>query len=224
MSEPLKQCTKCKEWYPPTPEYFGTRSDRPSGITSQCRNCKRKASLSWNQNNRDRLRETDRDFRSRRVAENRQPETDTKVCSTCGDEKPVGEFKRNRRNADGLDYSCRSCTREYQRQYITRAWAKKLVLSARQSAAKRGHECTITEEDVLSLWEQQGGLCYWLGTEMLTDVPDRHPQKVSLERLDGDIGYVLGNVVLACQFANIGRNNVEENIFRRFVKMLLGSD
>ena len=37
----------------------------------------------------------------------------TKVCSTCGLEKPLGEFNKKRSNKDGLQSQCRSCFSDY---------------------------------------------------------------------------------------------------------------
>jgi hypothetical protein len=39
----------------------------------------------------------------------------TKYCSACEQEKPAGEFNKNRRNADGLNWCCRECERQAKR-------------------------------------------------------------------------------------------------------------
>ena len=34
---------------------------------------------------------------------------ETKICSNCGQEKPISEFPKCKRNKDGLDTHCKEC-------------------------------------------------------------------------------------------------------------------
>ena len=45
---------------------------------------------------------------------------DGKKCTKCGEVKPLSEFNLHRKNKDGLDYKCRACAAEEQRE-----WRKK---------------------------------------------------------------------------------------------------
>lgn len=49
-----------------------------------------------------------------------------KTCSKCHESKPVTEFHRNSSTKDGLQYQCKACAREYQREYKekNRAWVR----------------------------------------------------------------------------------------------------
>ena len=40
-------------------------------------------------------------------------EEKTKVCTKCGRELPLSEFTKDKRRADGLQYRCKSCMKEY---------------------------------------------------------------------------------------------------------------
>lgn len=42
---------------------------------------------------------------------------ETKTCFTCKQEKPISEFRKNKRNKDGLNGACRTCSSEYSRLY-----------------------------------------------------------------------------------------------------------
>lgn len=42
---------------------------------------------------------------------------DTKRCCTCKQYMPLDLFSRNRRNKDGLQYSCKECQKEYRREH-----------------------------------------------------------------------------------------------------------
>lgn len=38
-SNPLKQCSKCRKLYPPTPDYFHRNRNTPDGLNRQCKKC-----------------------------------------------------------------------------------------------------------------------------------------------------------------------------------------
>jgi len=40
-----------------------------------------------------------------------------KVCSKCGEEKPLSEFGKLKESRDGLNYKCKQCCREYFNDY-----------------------------------------------------------------------------------------------------------
>jgi hypothetical protein len=90
----------------------------------------------------------------------------------------------------------------------------------------RGHgerDLSITLEDIKILWEKQKGLCYWLNIEMsLSDLIIKDsPFAPSAERLDNNVGYVPGNVVLASRFANRGRGAYNGEDFASRLRKLL---
>lgn len=43
-----------------------------------------------------------------------------KTCSICKESKPLTEFSKNKRRTDGYNRECKSCTREYKKQYYHR--------------------------------------------------------------------------------------------------------
>ena len=53
----MKTCTKCKQEFPKTYEYFQVRKNRPSGFFSACRKCNNKTRSDWTKNNPDKNRE-----------------------------------------------------------------------------------------------------------------------------------------------------------------------
>jgi hypothetical protein len=46
----------------------------------------------------------------------------------------------------------------------------------------------------------------------------KHPQQPSLDRLNNELGYIKGNVVLSCYSANIGRNEIDSDVWKNFIK------
>lgn len=79
-----------------------------------------------------------------------------------------------------------------------------LLARAKHAAKHRGHEFTLTPVKLLDIWLTQNGRCYYSGLPM--NFTTKHPHLVSVERLDNSLGYVDGNVVLACWCVNRARN------------------
>ena len=73
----------------------------------------------------------------------------------------------------------------------------------------------IDENYLMKLFKEQLERCYWLGTKInVSDVLiPHHPLAPSIDRLNNDVGYVPGNVVITTRFANRGRCNVEDTFF-----------
>ena len=53
---------------------------------------------------------------------------ETKTCTKCREEKPRSEFHMVKCRRDGLSYTCRDCTKEYQAAYRKRSKAKPAVI------------------------------------------------------------------------------------------------
>lgn len=75
----------------------------------------------------------------------------------------------------------------------------------RYSDKKLGRECTITDEDLVSLWHAQDGKC--AVTRLPLTLVSRQPTSVSIDRIDNTLGHVPGNVHLTCKFVNLGRQS-----------------
>lgn len=109
---------------------------------------------------------------------------------------------------------------------------KNVEMSAKHGAGgariskMRGHgerDLSISIEDIKDLWEKQNGKCYWLGIDMsLEDLEIKDsPFAVSVERLDNNLGYINGNIVLASRFANRGRGAYNGSDFGERLNNLL---
>ncbi len=161
-----------------------------------------------------------------------------KACSKCKLTKPKEDFGKRASNEDGLDYRCKDCNKIYAREYrATRRakanqsaiasrnrlhWTVRLQRGSKSSANTRKLEHSISVEDIQSIWESQNGKCYWLGIALdeSNGLPDRHPLKPSLDRLDNSRGYVRENVVITSTFANLGRSNTTVEDFSEFLNVL----
>lgn len=100
-------------------------------------------------------------------------------------------------------------------------WAEQLVYVARSAKKVRRFGATDIDAAYLhELFEQQRGRCYWLDIPMIPSAVARDPRRPSLDRLDNAVGYVRDNVVLASQFANLGRSSCPADAFEDFTREL----
>jgi hypothetical protein len=71
---------------------------------------------------------------------------------------------------------------------------------------------------LLGLWEKQNGLCAITNMAMNTQSTDI--TSASVDRIDPLRGYLKGNVMLTCQWVNMGRNRTEMEKFKAILKTL----
>jgi hypothetical protein len=132
----------------------------------------------------------------------------TKICSKCKCEKSVEDFSKQAIGKNGLRADCKVCKNIYDDNYIKslKGYLKKLLIGAKNHAKVRLSNGRIeagvfelTFEDIEALWKNQDGKCYYSSIQMNHD---KNEWKVSLERLNTDLGYIKSNVVLCCREFN----------------------
>jgi len=158
---------------------------------------------------------------------------ETKFCKKCNEYKPLSDFyktqkgllckfhvnEKGRENKKKYRENIKNVIKEklkYQERKI-RLWANILI----QHTKKRNCETTLTINDVLDLYNNQNGLCFWFKIPLLPSLTKKHPQQPSIDRLDRHKGYTKDNVVLCCYAANIGRNETDLEVWKEFITLLI---
>lgn len=131
-----------------------------------------------------------------------------KACTKCGVEKPLTEFHRHRITKDGLCHICKDCSRERGRAFSKTASGRYTSIKSRQkfykkNQAYRHKPVLISREDFIKWCEAQPKHCVYCGLteEGLSKVDDFYNNKgskLSVDAKNNDLGYVVGNLVLAC--------------------------
>lgn len=89
--------------------------------------------------------------------------------------------------------------------------------TARKGARARNIEFTITQQDVIDLWYKQNGRCALSGVPMtLTHgtAYNHNPTKVSIDRIDNDVGYTKENIQLITWQINCSKGTFDvEQLF-----------
>lgn len=112
--------------------------------------------------------------------------------------------------------------RDSSRRYREKRWWYRLIESVRSrkkmdNISNKG----ITREFIEASWEKQKGLCFWTGVPLLKRSEfTRHPQLVSLDRIDTKKGYTPDNVVLSSLFANFGKSSTSIKVWFSFLQVL----
>jgi hypothetical protein len=138
----------------------------------------------------------------------------------CAIHQEVAVWHRNSRRASGGQWTCRACARDKSRG-LRRKWRtehtdpfqynlKKSFTLAKHHSKKIGREFTITFDEVLALWEAQGGRCAISGVPMdhFPGDGERRRNKVTMDRIDCARGYTPDNVWLITDWANRAKSDL----------------
>lgn len=104
---------------------------------------------------------------------------------------------------------------------MTPTWIKKAVQNARRRAQEACVPFDLIPQDLVELWDEQNGNCYWFGVPMGVS-PDRpyHPCTPSVDRVIPEQGYVAGNVVWACLAANTAKRDTDADCWEDFLSLV----
>ena len=120
-------------------------------------------------------------------------------CPRCDQRLPRSSFKERAYRPNGLAAYCTPCYQAYYKArqnnlnaFLTQLWSSSKNSANHRSGTKAEH--SLTKEDIVTLWNNQQGLCYYSGLPLSHVV--HTPWTASLERLDRSVGYHLGNCAL----------------------------
>jgi hypothetical protein len=193
------RCNRCGQ---DKPEDCFTKRNSKRGFLSACKRCVADAAARLRAANPERSRQLQRDWYAKNPEKMREA---SKAWRLANPDKVRDIQRKNNR--------------------VT-AWHTTLVAQCKRRGQDKSRKqkefapCDFDGDYLLLLWERQAGRCYWLDIPMVPSIAHRDPQRPSLDRLDPSIGYVKGNVVLTCQFANLGRSTTSVARTTEFLESL----
>ena len=146
----------------------------------------------------------------------------SKFCSSCKEAKSLFEFTKNNASPDGLQYKCRSCDLEYQKNRriqnkdqildYSRNYQKNkrknfefrlqmLLNASKQRSKKKSRENNLTLDDIKSIYPEDG-LCPIFGTKLIFGDAGFREDSPSIDRIDSTKGYTKNNVQIISWKAN----------------------
>lgn len=135
----------------------------------------------------------------------------TKKCSLCKQEQPISNFHKHRGMKDGLSLWCKNCVKKRGKEY--RETPRGIYTSAKGRNKYYQHKpFKITIEEFIDWYNKQEKQCVYCGIfeEDLSKIKDYYNNKahrLTIDCIDNDIGYVNGNLVLACLRCNALKSN-----------------
>jgi hypothetical protein len=137
---------------------------------------------------------------------------DTKKCSKCENDLPIGDFALKHDVKRGKGYrasSCKKCMRESQRlRYESHRKSNPFLHKAtriKSRASSLGVPYDLDKDYLESIWT---GSCPIFGQEISLSEARGNPWCAELDRLRPDLGYVKGNVRFLSRKANSYKSNM----------------
>jgi hypothetical protein len=90
---------------------------------------------------------------------------------------------------------------------------RELLNKAKSRAKKHGRECNIDLAYLKRRWNHQKGFCNESGIKMLTSLGSGNYRTVSIDRIDSNLGYVVGNVQLVLSGLNGFKREMKRSQF-----------
>ena len=151
----------------------------------------------------------------------------TKRCTKCGLVKALTEFGQHRLTKDGHAYRCKQCAREHSKKHRKTPRGIYSALKALQNFHKR-KPVVITKDEFVKWYNEQTRRCHYCGIHeedlyLFAEKYHSRYSRLTVDCMDNEAGYVLGNIVLACDKCNITKNNMltyEEMLYigKRYIR------
>jgi len=139
-----------------------------------------------------------------------------KLCKTCDENKLLIKFAVHKRTKlDGnvvhyYDKICRKCrTKDYKKKmgYLSNPTYIYSALKCRCGSRKNKVSVEISRDDFVEWYNKQEQRCYYCQRTLQEylesgDSLNRNFKKLSIDRLDNNKGYKLGNIVISCMRCN----------------------
>lgn len=184
-----KKCNRCLNVLPIDNFYV----DRSYSI-SRCKNCIKEQRKEYYRKNNKLVKE--------RIAKYRKANIDVIL------EKGRAYSKRPEVKQRKKEYYHKNIekNRDRDRDRYRKSWIKRRLSQIKSKCAKSNIEFDLNEEWVKDQLNKQNWKCYWSGVPLDVESKLFAP---SFDRINAGGSYTKDNVVMACFFVNMGRNNAE---------------
>lgn len=163
---------------------------------------------------------------------------DKMTCTKCGETKAKELFTKCRESKSGYRPICKTCkniqikisrnsigrnlyyNRGESKKKLLPLWASVISRSIRRRNKNKWGFKETNSRLLVSIYEKQGGLCYYSKMPMNTDINDKSLYKISVDRLDSSLPYTDDNIVLCTVGMNYCKNSSTVEEFTQFLQDL----
>jgi len=146
-----------------------------------------------------------------------------KWCNKCKQFLSYDAFGSSKTRYDKLSVHCLSCMsvrKQGVRGYTNIIeWLRIAIPRKRNECHNKGIPFDVDFEYLLDQYEKQDGRCFYAKVQLLFTNHDI--RSASLERLDSSLGYIKGNVVIACKAMNWAKKSTAEYDFIQSLNELI---
>lgn len=142
----------------------------------------------------------------------------TKTCTLCKQEFPLSAFGKHSITKDGLSYWCKQCNRERSKKYSYTAPGVYSSIKGRQKfyethGSPQTKPFKISKIDFVEWYNKQEKTCIYCGIReeeigTLIDFFNDKTRRLTVDCKDNDLGYINGNLILACHKCNFIKSNI----------------
>lgn len=134
-------------------------------------------------------------------------------CSNCGQQSLVERCNL----VTGKSKGCWHCRRDVQSTFhFPNTWYRRLL----DQAKLRGHEFTVTEEELFEVWEKQNRQCAITGLP-LEITKSNKTNTGSLDRIDNSLGYTKDNVWFLHKHVNMMKYKYDLDYFVKLCRLVV---
>lgn len=134
-----------------------------------------------------------------------------KRCTKCGETKHPSEFYKHRITKDGLTHQCKECQKNKYKKYLKTPSGTYTNIKARVKHFKN-KTFNISREDFIEWYNEQIKVCVYCNIKeedlsKLNDSIISHANRLTVDCVENELGYVGGNLALACMRCNYLKND-----------------
>ena len=139
-----------------------------------------------------------------------------KICSTCNRILPIEDFETSSNKKGTFTRAvCRTCNqgkREAHNSKTPYNYLTYLTTQLKSTRRDSGIEWEIDKDYIHKIWDKQKGKCNITGLNMTWSKGNGVIRySASIDRMNSNVGYVIGNIQLVCSMINIMKNNLSDS-------------
>lgn len=141
-----------------------------------------------------------------------------KTCTKCGEPKTLSEFGKHSLSKNGINPWCKECVNASSRKWsktpsgiYSNIKGRQLYLNRHEDSRSKPFD--LGKDEFLEWYVKQDKVCSYCGLpeehlELIANKYGSRWKRLTIDCKDNDVGYVTGNLVLACDKCNITKNNM----------------